>query len=343
MMIKIKAKAIPLYILFFLILSAGFMAGLFFYNYYLPHQTARFGDQTRYLLVRKGDNIDKIGSNLMEMGAISSKSRFLFFTRLLNKDNLMKAGRYAIGRNSSMAHIVGRVTRGESTPFDVTIPEGYTISQIANLLESSVEIDVTEFRAAVRDRVFIDSLGIKGGNLEGYLAPSTYNVYFCENPRRIVNRMAAHFFDALPDSFETRARRLGLTFHQAVTLASLIEREARLDNERRIISAVYLNRLRIGMKLDCDPTVIYAMGGLDRPLLRGDLDFDSPYNTYLHAGLPPGPIANPGVKSLAAAVDPAPVGYLFFVARGDGSHAFSRTLDDHNINVQRARRNNGKG
>jgi UPF0755 protein len=155
--------------------------------------------------------------------------------------------------------------------------------------------------------------------------------------------MAAHFFNSLPDSFEAKARRLGLTFHQAVTLASLIEKEAMLDSERPIISAVYLNRLRRGMKLDCDPTVIYAMGGLDRRLLRGDLDYDSPYNTYLYPGLPPGPIANPGVKSLEAAVEPAPVGYLYFVARGNGSHIFSLTLDDHINAIQRIKRLNGHG
>ena len=343
MTMRINARSIPLVILFFFIILAGFVSGLFFYHYYLPHPSADFEGQTRYLLVRAGDNIEKIADNLEEMGAISSKSIFVFFSRLLNKDRLMKAGRYAIKPNSSLAYIVGRITRGESTPFDITIPEGYTISQIANLLESSVEADMTEFRAAVTDPKLIDSLGIRAKNLEGYLAPSTYNVYFCENPRRIINRMAAHFFNSLPDSFEAKARRLGLTFHQAVTLASLIEKEAMLDSERPIISAVYLNRLRRGMKLDCDPTVIYAMGGLDRRLLRGDLDYDSPYNTYLYPGLPPSPIANPGVKSLEAAVEPAPVGYLYFVARGNGSHIFSLTLDDHINAIQRIKRLNGHG
>ncbi|OGC94678.1 MAG: hypothetical protein A2W25_15775 [candidate division Zixibacteria bacterium RBG_16_53_22] len=340
---KINTGPIPQAILFSLIALAVFGAAFLGFQYYFPHPGANFGNETRYLLVRGGDNIEKIANNLYRMGAVSSESGFLFFSRLLKKDRLMKVGRYAIKPHSSLAYIIGIITRGESTPFDITVPEGYTISQIANCFESGVEIDMAGFREAVTDRKLIDSLGIQAPSLEGYLAPSTYNVYFCENPRRIVNRMAAHFFNSLPDSFEVKAKRLGLTFHQAVTLASLIEKEAMLDSERPIISAVYLNRLRRGMKLDCDPTVIYAMGGLDRPLLRGDLDYDSPYNTYLYAGLPPGPIANPGVKSLEAAVEPAPVGYLYFVARGNGSHVFSLTLDDHINAIQRIKRLNGQG
>jgi UPF0755 protein len=337
-----KAKSIPLALLSVSILAISLVPGIIFYQYYLPHQAANFGNETRYLLVRKGDNIATIADTLRQMGALSSSANFEFYSKLFNKAHLLKVGRYPIKPKSSLAYIIGKITRGESTPFDITIPEGYTVSQIANALESTVEIDITEFRQAITDRGLIDSLGIKAESLEGYLAPSTYNVYFCENSRRIVNRMAGHFFSSLPDSFEYRAEKLGLTFHQAVTLASLIEKEARLDNERPVISAVYLNRLRRGMKLDCDPTVIYAMGGLDRPLLRGDLDYDSPYNTYLYAGLPPGPIANPGVKSLEAAVAPSQVGYLYFVAKGDGSHIFSRTLDEHNSAIFNIRRLNGR-
>jgi UPF0755 protein len=255
----------------------------------------------------------------------------------------MKVGRYAIKPNSSPAYIIGVISRGETTPYNITIPEGYTVSQIASLLESNVETDINEFHRIITDRAFIESLGISGRSLEGYLAPSTYNVYFSESPRRLVNRLVSHFFDSLPDSFEVKASRLGLTFHQAVTLASLIEKEARLDVERPMISAVYLNRLRKGMLLECDPTVIYAMGGLDRPLLKGDLDFDSPYNTYIYQGLPPGPIANPGFKSLKAAVNPMAVHYLYFVARGDGGHVFSNTLDDHINAIIRIKRLNGRG
>jgi len=214
--------------------------------------------------------------------------------------------------------------------------------QIGNLLQSSLDLDIQRFRDIAVDRQFLDSLKIPGKDLEGYLAPNTYNLYYDENPRRIILKMVSQFFQSLPDSFENKAARLGLTIHQAVTLASMVEKEARLDNERPIIAAVYLNRLRTGMKLDCDPTVIYAMGGINRPLIKDDLNISSPYNTYQNSGLPPGPISNPGVKSLEAAVNPTKVGFLYFVARGDGSHQFSLTLDDHNTAVGRVRRHNGR-
>jgi UPF0755 protein len=316
---------------------------IFIYFYRIPHQSSDFKGQTKYLFVRKGESINDIAQNLFQIGAISSKSNFVFFAKAFRKANHIKIGRYAIKPNNSIANILGGIVRGESVPYDITIPEGLTIAQVANILESEVEIDPREFHEAVCDQRFLDSLKISARNLEGYLAPSTYNVYFSENPRRVVSRMTSHFFESLPDSFSIKACRLGLTVNQAVTLASLVEKEARLDDERNLIAAVYLNRLRKGMKLDCDPTVIYAMGGLSRPLVRADLDFDSPYNTYLNLGLPPGPISNPGVKALEAAVNPASVGYLYFVAKGDGSHVFSYTLDDHNNAIYRIKRSNGHG
>jgi UPF0755 protein len=316
--------------------------GIFIYLYNIPHSTSNFKNETKYLFVKKGDNVGNIARNLQQLGAISSVSRFEFFAKFLRKGKYIKVGRYAITSESSIAGILGMMTRGESTPYDITIPEGYTLAQVANVLESDVDIDPKEFNDAVCNRKYLDSLKITASSLEGYLSPSTYNVYFAENPHRIVSRMTMHFFESLPDSFEAKASRLGLTFHQAVTLASLIEKEARLDSERKLIAAVYLNRLRKGMRLDCDPTVIYALGGLNRPLVRADLEIESPYNTYRRIGLPPGPIANPGVKSLDAAVNPATVGYLYFVARGDGSHAFSFTLDDHINATYNIKHSNGK-
>jgi UPF0755 protein len=317
-------------------------SAVFGYFYFLPHQKSDFGSDTKYLLVKKGDSLNQIAISLDTLGAISSGADFIFFAKLLHKSAYLKVGRYGIKPRSSLSHIIGIITRGESTPFNVTIPEGFTMGQISNLLENTLDLDMPKFRDIVTDRHYLDSLKILGTNLEGYLAPSTYNLYYDESPRRVVSKMVSHFFQSLPDSFEEKAAKLGLTLYQAVTLASLVEKEARLDKERPIIAAVYLNRLRRGMRLDCDPTVIYAMGGLNRPLMKGDLDFDSPYNTYRNYGLPPGPIANPGVKALDAVVNPASVGFLYFVAQGDGSHLFSFTLDDHNTAVGRVKRQNNK-
>ncbi len=327
-----------LYIMIIFIMA---VLAVFSYFYWLPHQKSDFGNDTKYVTVKKGDSVNTIAANLEQIGAIPSKGDFVFFAKLLGKSNRLKEGRYAVKPRASLGQILQIIERGESTPYNVTIPEGFTMGQVSNLLESTIDMNVVEFRDIVTDHHFLDSLRIAGSNLEGYLAPSTYNLYYDENPRRIVSKMVTHFFQSLPDSFEIKARRLGLSLHQGVILASLVEKEARLDSERPIIAAVYLNRLRRGMKLDCDPTVIYAMGGLSRPLMKDDLNFDSPYNTYKNAGLPPGPIANPGVKALNAAVNPASAGYLYFVARGDGSHVFSYTLDDHNTARAQIKRRNG--
>ena len=307
--------------------------------YYLPHPRLDFQGQTKYVLVKKGDNLFNIAAKLDSTGAIPSKGRFIFFVRLTGNTTHLRVGRYAVKPRSSLAYIIGIMKRGEQSPFNVTIPEGRTMAQIANILEATLDMDVTQFRDAVTNRAFLDSSQIDGDDLEGYLAPSTYNFYYDESPQKIVATMTEHFFESLPDSFEEKANQLGLTFNEAVTLASLVEKEAMLDSERSIIAAVFLNRLRKGWKLECDPTVIYGMGGLNRPLSHDDLANDSPYNTYIIYGLPPGPIANPGAKSLEAAVNPAQVGFFFFVARGDGSHIFSYTLQDHNNAIYRIRHN----
>ena len=302
---------------------------VFVYSYYIPHPRSDFKNETRYIIVRKGDSLSRIAAHLEEIGAISSKFNFVLFGKILGKSRSMKSGRYAIEASYSMAKIMGMIAGGEATPFNITIPEGYTLAEMAGLLQDSIGLDVDEFKKAVSNPVVLDSLGIEGDNLEGYLAPSTYNFFYEQDASSVVAKMLENFYQTLPDSFELKANRLGLTFHEAVTLASMIEEEAMADSERPIIAAVFLNRLRKGMRLECDPTVIYALGGLDRPLLRKDLKYDSPYNTYMYYGLPPGPISNPGVKSLEAAVNPSDDNYLYFVARGDGSHIFSFTLRDH--------------
>ncbi len=302
---------------------------VFAYSYYIPHPRSDFKNETRYIIVRKGESLSRIAAHLEEIGAISSKFNFVLFGKLLGKSRSMKSGRYAIKPSYSMAKIMGMIAGGEATPFNITIPEGYTLAEMARLLQDSIGLDVDEFKRAVSDPLVMDTLGIEGDNLEGYLAPSTYNFFYEQDAPSVVAKMLDNFYGILPDSFELKANRLGLTFHEAVTLASMIEEEAMIDSERPVISAVFLNRLKKGMRLECDPTVIYALGGLDRPLLRKDLKYDSPYNTYMYYGLPPAPISNPGAKSLEAAVNPSDDNYLYFVAKGDGSHVFSFTLRDH--------------
>ncbi|MEE9554646.1 MAG: endolytic transglycosylase MltG [candidate division Zixibacteria bacterium] len=329
------------------ILITGLTAGIaavisFLYLYHIPHSRDDFKDETRYLIVKRGESLSNVADHLEELGAISSKTSFVLFGKLLGNASKMKTGRYAVEPSYSMADIMGIITRGEAAPFNVTLPEGYTLVEIGRSLENTIGLDIDDFKEAIDDTAIFDSLGIEADNLEGYMAPSTYNFFYEEEAGRVVEKMTEHFFSSLPDSFEIKANRLGLTFHEAVTLASLIEEEAMRDSERPVIASVFLNRLKKRMRLECDPTVIYAMGGLDRPLRRKDLKYESPYNTYQVSGLPPGPISNPGVKSLEAAVNPANDKYLFFVARGDGSHQFTYTFRDHTnaVNrIKRARRN----
>ena len=325
-----------------LIIFVVAITAVYIYLYHIPHSRDEFQDDTRYLIVKRGESLGIVANHLMELGAISSKASFVVFGALLGNASKMKTGRYALKSSYSMADIMGIITRGEAAPFNVTIPEGYTIMEIGRLLQSTIGMDIDDFKKEVNDISILDSLGIEADNLEGYLAPSTYNFFYEEEAYRVVRKMTDYFFSSLPDSFETKANRLGLTFYEAVTLASLIEEEAMLDSERPVIASVFLNRLKKRMRLECDPTVIYAMGGLDRPLLRKDLKHESPYNTYRVFGLPPGPITNPGFKSLEAAVNPANEIYLYFVARGDGSHVFNYTHNDHINSTKRIKRERRK-
>jgi len=308
------------------------------YAYHFPHPGRGFVDDTRYIIIKRGESLSDVAGHLRDLGAISSKTDFILFGTLFSNTRKMKTGRYALKPSYSMARIMGIIVRGEAAPFNVTIPEGLTIAQIGHLLENTVGMDIEMFKTEVSNPQILDSLDLEADNLEGYLAPSTYNFFYEENAAVVVDKMVEYFFAVLPDSFEFKANRLGLTFQEAVTLASMIEEEAMVDSERPVIAAVFLNRLKKRMRLECDPTVIYGLGGLNRPLSRKDLQFRSPYNTYRIYGLPPGPISNPGVKSLEAAVDPADNGYLYFVARGDGSHEFTSTLRDHINATSRAKK-----
>lgn len=318
------------------------MLAYYIYACHIPHPAADFKGGTRYLIVKRGESLSRVARNLEDLGAITSRTDFIIFGKLFGNASRLKTGRYSVKPSDSMARIMSMITRGEAAPFNITIPEGYTMAQIGRLLENMMGLDIDSFKAAVTDPDLIDSLGLEADNLEGYLAPSTYNFFYEESARSVIHKMVENFFATLPDSFEYKANRLGLTFNEAVTLASMIEKEAMIDSERPVIASVFLNRLKKGMRLECDPTVIYAMGGLNRPLLKKDLTFDSPYNTYRVYGLPPGPISNPGIRSVEAAVNPGNQGYLYFVARGDGSHIFSYTLRDH-INATNGVRRNHNG
>jgi UPF0755 protein len=232
---------------------------------------------------------------------------------------------------------VDRIARGDVYLRSITFREGLTIRQMAALFEEQGFGTAAAFRSAASDPEPIRSLDPLATDLEGYLFPDTYALPRNATAQTLVSRMVAQAIKALSPDLRARAAERGLSVRELVTLAALVEKETGTPEERQIVAAVYSNRLRIGMGLQCDPTVIYALelaGRYDGNIRRADLSIDSPYNTYRYAGLPPGPIAAPGRASLEAAASPADVPFLYFVSRNDGSHAFASTLDEHNRNVR---------
>ncbi len=292
--------------------------------------------------IESGDSMNRIVQRLKEARVIEDGAALLILAKLSGKDREIQAGRYSFEKGTTLYSIFNKLTRGNVTLREVTIPEGLTIRQIAGILNRQIEIDSLEFVRLATDKRFAQSMGVAASNLEGYLFPDTYRLSWGTTPEKVARVMVEQFKKTFTDSLTRRAGEIDFSLADVVTLASMIEAEARDGNERDLISAVYHNRLRRGMLLQCDPTVIYALPELDRPLLLKDLEVDSPYNTYKYPGLPPGPICNPGKASILAALYPADVNYLYFVATGEGSHIFSTSLTQHNLartKIKRAGRN----
>jgi UPF0755 protein len=304
--------------------------------------TWRAEDESVYVKIEQGDSMIRIVQRLNESKVVEDGTALLILARLSGKDREIQAGRYSFEKGTTLYSIFNKLIRGDVALREVTIPEGLTIRQIGGILNRQIEIDSLEFVRQAMDKRFAQSMGIAGSNLEGYLFPDTYRLSWGTTPEKVVRIMVEQFKKTFSDSLARRAEGIDFSLAEAVTLASMVEAEAKDGNERDLISAVYHNRLRRGMLLQCDPTVIYALPELDRPLLLKDLEVDSPYNTYKYPGLPLGPICNPGKASILAALYPADVNYLYFVATGEGSHIFSTTLTRHNLakaKVKRARRN----
>jgi UPF0755 protein len=230
-----------------------------------------------------------------------------------------------------------KLVRGEVFARRLTFPEGLTIAEMAEVFESRGFGTAAQFLEAASDASAIKELDPVSTNLEGYLFPETYALPRGTPASRLVEMMVERFLSVFDERLRGLAQEQGLTTRQVVTLASLVEKETGQASERPLVAAVYRNRLKIGMGLQADPTVVYALrlaGRYDGNIRRQDLAIDSPYNTYRYPGLPPGPIAAPGAASLEATLTPADVDYLYFVSRNDGSHAFARTLSEHNRNVR---------
>lgn len=261
--------------------------------------------------------------------------------RLLGVASRLRHGEYALSPAQGALEIVRIIARGESIQHRVTIPEGYTVLQIAQALGDAGLVDRERFVAlALRGGKSISHPALRdlpSESLEGYLFPDTYQFTRGWGEEVVLGQFLDRFEERVGPDLRAAASARGLSLHQLLTVASMIEREARLPDERRVISGVIHNRLRLGMRLEIDATVLYALGEHKPVVTARDLEVDSPYNTYRHQGLPPGPIANPGLASIAAAANPADVPYLYYVLKPDGSHHFSRTLPEHLQAVRRYR------
>ncbi len=278
--------------------------------------------------IEPGTRVQEIAEQLRDAGVIGSAWTFLAIAYVEGSLKRLHAGEYEFTPGMSLHEILRKLESGKVVTHQVTIPEGFTVDDIAALLATERLVDAARFSRLAHDPQTARLLGVTGPGLEGYLFPDTYRLTRGMGEEEILRVMVTRFRQALPPDFEARCARLDLALHEVVTLASLIEKEAVLDEERPLISAVFHNRLRRSMPLQSDPTAVYGLR-LKRRITPEDLQRNTPYNTYLHAGLPPGPIANPGLASLRAAVNPGHVNFLYFVAKNDGSHYFSRTLDQH--------------
>jgi UPF0755 protein len=287
--------------------------------------------------VPHGLGVSAIGHRLVESGVIKSDWAFRLAVWRRGAARTLKAGEYRFTGELRATEVVDRLVEGSVFLRPVTFPEGLTIAEMAAVFESAGLGTKAMFTAAAQRGSLVHEIDGTADDLEGYLFPETYNLPRDAGAEMLVEKMSARFLAVFDAKLRDAARARGLTARQVVTIASLIEKETSRADERPLVSAVYQNRMRIGMGMQCDPTVIFALqraGRWNGNLTRENLQFDSPYNTYRYSGLPPGPIAAPGRASLEAAVAPAAVPYLYFVSRNDGSHVFATTLDEHNRNVQ---------
>ena len=292
----------------------------------------------QFVDIPSGSGTRTIGDRLVAAGVVRDELTFRAALWLSGEATRLKAGEYRFDRPMTAAEVIGKIVAGDVHLVSITIREGLTIAEMAAIVEAQGFGPAADFIEAARDPAPIHALDASATDLEGYLFPETYALPRQADARTLVRAMVDGFMREFTPELRQAAEARGLSVRQAVTLASLVEKETAKPEERGTVAAVYSNRLRIGMPLQCDPTVIYAMqlaGTYDGNLRRDDLSFDSPYNTYRYRGLPPGPIAAPGRGSIEAAIRPADADYLYFVSRNDGSHEFARTLAEHNRNVQK--------
>lgn len=291
----------------------------------------------QFVEIPAGESTTGIGRRLVAAGVIRDDLTFRLAVRWHGRGRSLKAGEYRFTTAAAPAEVIDRIARGDVHLETLTFPEGLTAAEMAVLFAQSGLGSADAFVEASRDPSAIAAIDPAADTLEGYLFPDTYHLPRTIDGAAMVGRMVRRFTTVFDEDLRRRASATGLTVRQIMTIAALVEKETARGEERPLVAAVYRNRFRIGMPMQADPTVIYALkraGRWNGNIRKADLSFDSPYNTYRYPGLPPGPIASPGKAAIDATISPADVDYLYFVSRNDGSHAFAATLTEHNRNVQ---------
>jgi UPF0755 protein len=312
---------------------------IFFFVLLISYSVTSIDNKNTTVLVDipTGSSFLKVTEILNGVGLVNS--RFFFYSLAITKraTRNIRAGEYEFNTSLTPAAVIDKLIRGEIKTYLVTIPEDFSMKEIAARLEYFKLIDDETFFELAQDESFLVSLGIMSDSIEGYLFPDTYIFNRSMSTRQIMKIMVSQFWKKVTPEMVKKAEELGFKINQFVTFASIVGKESGADAEKPLISAVFHNRLKKKMRLQSDPTAVYDLEDFDGKVLKKHLKRNSPYNTYIINGLPPGPIANPGWTSLNAALYPAPVKYLYFVSKKDGTHFFSDSLDMHNQAINRYR------
>jgi UPF0755 protein len=342
-MLKLKKLGVAI-LLILLFLSIG-VAGVYLNIVTYAKKPPDTAPVEQAVVVQPGLGFKALSTLLYQKGMILYPFKFRLFARIKGYDKRIKAGEYLLSSVMTPKTILETMVYGKVRLHRLTIPEGYNLTQIARTVETAGFASEADFLKAATDPDFVHDKGIDAQTFEGYLFPETYYFPMGVTPEDIISTMVKRFWSVFTPEWEKQAKILGMTIHQVITLASIIEKETAVASERPIISSVFHNRLKRNMRLESDPTVIYGMGEYDGNITRKDLERPTPYNTYTVKGLPPGPISNTGAKAIEAALYPADEKFLYFVSRNNGTHHFSTNFKDHNRAVRKyqlGRKNKGR-
>jgi len=323
---------------FFLMATAALIVAIHFYiALFVPPSSEKAWKEIH---VTEGMSFKAIAAKLQEEGIVRYRGYFEIIGRLQGITRRVRMGYYGLGAHMSLWEVLDALKSGRIIEYEVVVPEGYNLFQVGyTLAQTPLLEDPNRFINLATNKKFVQTLGINADSLEGYLFPDTYYLPKGISVEDIAKRMVQRYKAMFTPDYGKRAAEIGMTEHQVITLASIVEKEAKVDAERKLIAAVYHNRLKKGIKLQADPTAVYGKKAWITNVTKEDLRRKTPYNTYLRKGLPPGPIANPGQGAILATLYPEKVDYLFFVAQGDGSHYFSSNYGEHEKAIGRYKTN----